>query len=174
MTTLKQLTWNLHKKAETTALAKSLAKNSISNQLYCDLVYTQYLVFGTIEDRISFDTAGTARMQLALDDWQDMKYSLPYHLKSIEHYVSYLRSCDNSKLMAHVYVNYMAPLNGGQIIRQVIGNRFPTRIYQFANAEQSIAEIRAKTAISMADEANLAFQMIIDYYNELYESRHLV
>ena len=169
MTTLKELTRDLHKKSETTALAASLLKNTISNHLYCDWVYTQYLIFGTIEDRIKFDTPGTTRRQLVLDDWQDMKYSLPRDMKSIEQYVTYLRSCDRNKLMAHVYVNYMGLLCGGQTIKKLIGHRFPTRTYTFVNVEESIFEIQSKTDISLSDEANLAYQMVIDYYIQLYE-----
>lgn len=170
MRTLKEIVWEAHKKTETPRLIKNIIDNTISDKLYCDFVYTQYLIFGTIEDRIQFHTAGTARKQRALDDWQDLRYSLPRDLKTTEAYTQVLRTCDLHNLMAHVYVNYMGLLSGSPTVKRVVEKRFPTRLYDFVSAQDSISEILEKTDTGMADTAIQSYQMIRNLYTELYES----
>ena len=170
MRTLKEIVWEYHKKTETHRLVKNIIDNTISDKLYCDFVYTQYLIFGTIEDRIHFHT-GTARRQCALDDWQDMQYSLPRDLKTIERYTQVLRTCDLHDLMAHVYVNYIGLLSGSRTVKAAIEHRFPTRLYNFVGASDSIAEILEKTDTGMAADAVIqSYQMIENLYTDLYES----
>lgn len=170
MRTLKEIVWEAHKKTETPRLIKNIIDNTISDKLYCDFVYTQYLIFGTIEDRIQFYTTGTARKQRALDDWQDMRYSLPRDLKTTENYTQVLRTCDHRHLMAHVYVNYIGLLSGSQTVKAAIEHRFPTRLYNFVGISDSISEILEKTDTGMADTAIQSYQMIRNLYTELYKS----
>lgn len=170
MTSLKELTWDSHKKAETTQLSKELAKNTISPQLYCDLVYTQYQIFSAIENRVNFSTSCLPRAQHALDDWTNIKLSLPKDLPAIDAYLNRIRTCDDRQIWGHIYVNYMGLLFGGQIIKKQIGGRFPTSLFDFDDAQSCIAEIRQNTGVDLADEANLSFNMIVDYYNELYNN----
>lgn len=169
MTTLKDLTWSNHKQAEQTMIMQDLLANKISNSLYCDLVYTKYQIYKTIEDRISFNTPCLYRAQAAFYDWQDMKYSLPNDLISLAEYLTRLRTIDLENLNAHVYVHYLAPLYGGQIIKRVIEERFPTRIYEFDNPQAAIAEIRSRSSVELAPEANWAFEQTTKYYIDLYE-----
>lgn len=169
MTTLKDLTWENHKLAEQTTVMQLLLKNQISNSLYCDLVYTKYQIYKTLEDKIEFLTPCLYRATAALNDWQEMKYSLPNQIPSLDDYVEGLRKLPVQDLWAHVYVHYLAPLYGGQIIRKVIEHRFPTRIYQFHDPRAAIGEVRSHLDVSMADQANQAFLATMKYYTDLYE-----
>ena len=146
-------------------LVKSILSNTICNRLYCDFVYLQYLIFATIEDRIQLHSK-TARKQIALDDWQDMQYSLPPDLSSIENYTSLLRNCDLSILKTHVYINYIGLMIGSPKVTQAIEHRFPTRLYTFDNAQDSIDEIVEKTA-PLSDISGNAFGMIWNLYEDL-------
>ena len=168
--TLKSLTWDLHKKAETTPLMKLLLKNEISDCLYCDLVYTKYLIYGAIENVIQFRTADLARKNAAFADWQTMGCSLPKCLPALETMLAHLRTLSEQQLWAHVYVHYLANVYGGQIIARVIGDRFPTSMYHFADPDVAKQEIRSHLTVDMAPEANRSFEMTINYYNQLYES----
>ena len=169
MATLKELTWDAHKKAEQTQIMKLLLKNTISNSLYCDLVYTKYLIYSEIERKITFHTACLKRAPAALMDWQTMRYSLPKCGSHLEAYLSYLRTLTSHQLHSHVYVHYLAPLYGGQLIKKVIQHRFPTTLYDFADAASAIAEVRQPLTVDMAPEANRAFEMTTKYYEQLYE-----
>lgn len=169
MTTLKDLTWDNHKLAEQTIVMQQLLNNTISNRLYCDLVYTKYQIYKTIEDRMEFHTPCLYRSQAALNDWQHMQYSLPNDLASLAEYVERLRTTDIHLLNAHVYVHYLAPLYGGQIIKRVIQGRFPTSMYEFDDPQAAIAEVRSRASVEMATEANWAFEKTTEYYTDLHD-----
>jgi hypothetical protein len=169
MATLKELTWEAHKTAEQTQIMKMLLKNTISDALYCDLVYTKYLIYSEIEQRHVFQTPCLRRAPAALDDWQTMKYSLPKCLPVLDAYLSHLRALSTHKLYSHVYVHYLAPLYGGQIIKKIIQHRFPTKLYDFDDVPAAIAEVRQPLTVDMAPEANLAFDVTTQYYIQLYE-----
>lgn len=174
MSSLKELTWEAHKKAEQTHVMRLLLANEISKDLYCDLVYTKYLIYATIESKIKFLTPCLPRAQLALNDWQDIGCSLPKCLASLEAYLAHMRSLQPPQLWSHAYVHYLAPLYGGQLIKKKIENRFPVSMYQFDDPASAIQEIRSCLDIGMAAEANLAFEMTTQYYDDLYKAhKHL-
>lgn len=148
---------------------KLLLNNTISDSLYCDLVYTKYLIYSEIERMHVFQTPCLKRAHLALDDWQTMRYSLPKCMPVLDAYLSHLRTLSTYKLYSHVYVHYLAPLYGGQLIKKVIQHRFPTRMYDFDDPSAAIAEVRRPLTVDMAPEANLAFEATTQYYTQLYE-----
>ena len=171
-TTLKELTWDLHTKAEKTLLMKSLLKNEMPTGLYCQLVYTKFELYSIIEGKVQFRTPGLPRAQAALNDLNDIGCSMPRCLPKFTSYMDYLRTLYPHQLWPHVYVHYLAPLYGGQIIKRVIGHRLPTRISDFDDPESAKIEIRHHLTVDMAPEANKSFEMTIAYYDELYESYH--
>ena len=168
--TLKTLTWDSHKRAESTQLMQQLLKNQISPELYCDYLYVKYCIFRTIEERIVFLESDLPRANNAFLDWQEMSRSMPPALSSIEEYMTHLREVSADQLWAHVYVQYLAPLYGGQLIRKIIGEHFPTRHLQFTAPGQCIAEVRSHETLDLADEANIAFERTMKIYEDLYNS----
>lgn len=173
MTTLKDLTWDAHQRAERTQLMGLILNNTISDPLYCDLVYTKYQIYSCIENRIKFDTPDLNRSVRALNDWQQMACHLPRVIDSLEMYLDHLRTITVYQLWGHVYVHYLAPLYGGKIIRARIQHRFPTSMYEFDDPTQAIAEVRQHVTVELAPEANHAFESTITYYDQLV-SQHLI
>ena len=171
-TTLKELTWDAHIRAEQTQLMKSLVKDEIPAGLYCQLVYTKYELYGIIETSIKFKTPGVARAPSALSDWNQIGCSMPRCLPKFTQYMDYLRTLQGWQLWPHAYVHYLAPLYGGQIIKKVIGHRLPTSVYDFPDPQAAKMEIRSMLTVDMASEANKSFEMTMAYYDELYESYH--
>jgi heme oxygenase len=170
MTTIKELTWDAHKRAESTRIMTDLLNNTITDCMYSDLVYTKYLIYSELERKLSFQTACLPRAAAALSDWQNMNHSMPRCLTTLEHYLAMLRTMHERQLWAHAYVHYLAPLYGGQIIRKRIAHRFPVSIYEFDDAASAIAEIRSHVTVDMAPDANQAFDLTADYYEQLYQS----
>lgn len=168
MSSLKELTWDAHKRAERTDIMRLLITNKISDCLYCDLVYTKYLIYSSIEGVLQFRTPCLKRAQAALNDWQQMGCSLPRCFTSLDSYLAYMRTLSSHQLWSHAYVHYLAPLYGGQIIRKQIQDRFPTSMYQFDDPEAAIAEVRQCLTVDMAPEANRAFDMTTAYLTDLY------
>lgn len=167
MTTLKDLTWDAHKQAEQTVIMRSLLQDQIPTCAYCDLVYTKYQIYSVVESRITFQTPCLYRAQAALNDWQALSCSLPPYMPKFEQYVDHLRVIPEHSLWAHVYVHYLAPLYGGQIIRKRIEHRLPTHMMQFDDAQSAIQEVRSHVTVHMAPEANLAFEATTAYYEHL-------
>lgn len=166
--TLKSLTWDLHKQAEQTPIMKSLLDNTISDAMYCDLIYTKYQIYAKIESMIQFKTPGLARAQAALNDVQAMGCHMPPILSRLTFMLDHLGTLHEHTLWAHVYVQYLAPLYGGQLIRKIVKDRFPTTMYEFPDPEGSKQEIRGHLTVDMASEANKSFEMTIAYYNQLW------
>lgn len=171
MTTLKELTWDAHKRAEQTHIMSELLRDQISESLYSDLVYTKYEIYRAIEQRVQFETPDLYRAKAALDDWQHMNHHLPKCIPSLDAYLTHLRSCDLDALWGHVYVHYLAPLYGGQIIKKKIEHRLPVRLYEFSDPTAAIAEVRGHLHMDLVAEANLAFESVITYYEYLW-SQH--
>jgi heme oxygenase len=172
MGTLKELTWDSHKRAEKTHIMHELLTDTISASLYCDLVYTKYLIYATIESRIKFQNSCVYRAYAAFNDWQHMRHSLPKCMECLDEYVAHLQTVPEDQLWAHVYVHYLAPLYGGQIIKKKIEHRFPVSLYEFADPTGAIAEVRGHLSADLAAEANLAFESTITYYNQLWEQHN--
>lgn len=170
---IKGLTWDAHKRAEQTPLMHSLLKNTITPELYCDLVYTKYQIYNRIEQRIQFKTPGLARAQAALNDVQLMGCHMPPVLSELTLFLDHLNTLSEHSLWAHVYVHYLAPLYGGQIIKKILQHRFPMSMYEFRDPEAAKQEIRQHVTVDMAPEANLSFEMTISYYNQLWRHHGL-
>jgi heme oxygenase len=168
MTTLKELTWTAHKKAESTPLMTSLLNNEISVQCYSDLVHSKYQIYQLLEQRIHFKTPCLKRASAAFDDWREMGQLEPAHIPSLVLYIDHLNTLREHQLWSHAYVHYLAPLYGGQIIKRRISSRFPTRLYEFDDAASAISEVRQHLTVDMADQANVAFEYVTTYYQQLH------
>jgi heme oxygenase len=72
---------------------------------------------------------------------------------------------DKDKIMAHVYVRHMGDLFGGQMLAKLLPGS--NNMFKFDNIPTLVKGIREKIDVSMADEANVAFDhninMIKDY-----------
>jgi heme oxygenase len=169
MTTLQQATRELHTRAERTPLMQCLIKGNMSRSMWADLLYTQYVIFGSIEDRVAFDVHELHRAQRAFSDWQALGCSLPKCcLPSLDTLALRLRSCDLEQIWAHVYVHYLALLYGGQIIRQRLPSDIPTTLFEFQDPEACKLYVRSHVDTHLAQEACDSFSLTIEYYNELY------
>jgi heme oxygenase len=172
MTTLKELTWTAHKTAEQTHVMISLLKNTISTQMYSDLLYVKYQIFHTIENKLVFSNPSLPRAQACLNDWQTIGCTLPPVMSTVDTYISHLLALDQPKLWAHAYVHYLAPLYGGQIIAKKISERFPISMFEFDDPEGAKAEIRAHAQVDYHAEANHAFEATTSILNQLWNIHH--
>ena len=172
MITLKELTWDAHKRAEQTKIMCELLADTIHKDVYCDLVYTKYEIYRTIEDRVQFESPDLRRAQAALNDWQVMGCHLPKCIPALDEYLTHVRSCLTDQIWGHVYVHYLAPLYGGQIIKKKIAHRLPVQLYEFTDPAAAIAEVRKNLNVNLVAEANLAFESVITYYEHLWEQHY--
>jgi len=80
-------------------------------------------------------------------------------------YADYLRGLTQEEVNAHIYLNYLAIMFGGQMMKKQTpgaGN-----MYEFEDMNESAATIRAIQKDEWADEVNKGFDFMIEIFKEL-------
>lgn len=164
---LKELTAEKHKEAESTPFMKAVFAKNLPHNLWVDWTYQKTLFYGAIEGAAG--ACGLLRdlpdIQRAFYIWQDFEAmsgnTRPAFRQIVIDYYNYLLSIskDPNKIMAHLYTWHMGDMFGGQMIKKIVpGNH---RALEFNDAKTLMTNIRAKLDDSMGDEANVAFDWAI-------------
>jgi heme oxygenase len=170
MATLKELTSEVHRRAENTPLMQALLRGELSDCQYSQYLYTHFQIYDTIEHRTEFVSPDLKLAMRAFEDWQGIPSRVfPPDCSELEDYLQYLREVSPQKLPAHIYVHYLATAYGGSIIKRVMEPRVPTSLYVFHDRETAISEVRALLTTDMADECIYAFEKTIAYYEQLWQ-----
>ena len=164
MSTLKELTAEKHKEAESQQFIKSIFAGEVDYFEYVDYLYQLLYVYKVLEElgdrhNLFEDMPGIKRKDAIEIDYTEMMGDPPYPIvrPGTKEYINYLYniSDDPDKLMAHIYVRHMGDLFGGQMLAKLTPG--PNNMYKFENMPELIQAFRKKLDVSMADEANTAF-----------------
>lgn len=164
--TLKDLTSAKHKLAEDHRFTKLLLSGRISKEIYATFLANQVYVYEVLEGcskHIINDIVDINRSSKIKQDWQELKCVTTIH-NCTRDYCGYIRTLDDKKLLAHVYVKHMGDMYGGQIIKRLVPGS--GTMYDFTDRQTAIKQLREKLDITMADEANIAF----DYALQLLDA----
>lgn len=166
---LKELTAEKHKEAESTPFMQAVFKRSLPQELWADWTYQKTLFYGGIEGaagacRLLGDLPDIRRAFYLYMDFQDMwdkNTTRPDFRPEVVDYYNYILSIgqDPHKIMAHLYTWHMGDMFGGQMIKKVVPGSH--RNLEFQDIPTLMTNIRAKLDDSMADEANVAFDWAI-------------
>lgn len=178
MTTLKELTWEKHKDAESTAFVKKMLKKELTEYQYYVHLSNQASMYWFLEKYASENELfkGVEELKRCENMLMDLKniekqygFKHPLNTPSTEMYISHLRKIksDREKLLAHMYVRYMGDLYGGQILKNLIPVPYKTHYDFEGNIEELKSKFRSKIHIGLANEANLCFDFIINVLNDL-------
>ena len=173
---LKELTAEKHKLAESSKFMKAVFAKKITRDLWMDWTYQKALFYHALEG-----IAGANRLLSDLPDirrgyklWQDYYQMLGNnpsthtHKSSCLEYHSYLFGLTDAKtIMPHLYTWHMGDLYGGQMIKQLVDA--PHSSLEFNDPKLLITNIRAKLTDDMATEACVAFDWAIKMMQE-YDS----
>lgn len=166
---LREATAELHSKAEKMKFNVRMFNGELSNTEYLHYLIQQASIFRAIEEHPQSDISPElARLTNIYDDIMELMHytSGEFHtLTSTTEYTTYLEGLDKGKLYPHIYLNYMALLFGGQMMKSKIPGK--GRLYDFANATELITQIRGIQKDEWADEVNIGFTYIIDILDEL-------
>jgi heme oxygenase len=166
---LKDLTSEKHKEAESTVFMKSIFKGNLPLELWADWTYQKILFYTVIENlankhNLLDNCRDIQRSFLIYQDYREMSNNYPNEYKyrqPVIDYHNYLLSIgdDQDKVMAHLYTWHMGDLYGGQMIKKII--KSPHRSLDFKDADVLKSAVRSKLKDTMADEANIAFDWAI-------------
>ena len=174
---LKEVTKEIHDRAENTAFMKAVFQQKMPKELWADWTYQKSLFYGTIEgaagaNRLLGDLPDLRRAFYLYQDFVDLwdkDTTRPNFRPVVVDYHNYLLSIskDPVKVMAHLYTWHMGDMFGGQMIKKIVPG--PHRNLEFVDAKTLKEKIREKLTDDMGEEAIVAFEWAIrmmDSYNE--------
>lgn len=173
MTTLKELTHDNHVKAEAHAFTKLLLSGKISKGIYATFLANQLLQYQTLEycAKHLLDTIpGLARSELIMQDVLDLDEPVIFFDITAE-YCNHVKQLDDHGLLAHIYTKHMGDLYGGQILKKLVPGS--GLMYGFDDRKEMIDQLRNKLDISMAAEANYAFESVIKLFDRIADEYNL-
>jgi heme oxygenase len=174
---LRDLTHDAHKNAETQPFVKVLFSGKINPKLYATFLKNQHPCYEILEvcampHQLLHGLPDIRRAPSILADFQELWSEAdgdPQMLPTTDQYIKYILSIKDQpeRLMAHIYVRHMGDLAGGQMIaKRVPGSG---RMYQFENPDALKAAIRERINDDMAEEAKVCFQFAADMFKDMME-----
>lgn len=174
---LKELTHDAHREAETQPFVKVLFSGKIDPKLYAQYLKNQHPMYEILEvcammHGLLNDMPDVRRAPAILNDFTELwdeNDPIPELRPVVQRYMDYILSIkdDPKKLMAHLYVRHMGDLAGGQMIAKRVPGM--GKYYQFENPDALKTAIRAKIDDSMADEAKVCFKFAAELFQEMQE-----
>jgi len=172
---LKELTHEAHRNAETQPFVKILFSGKINPELYAAYLKNQHPCYEILEvcampHGLLNGMPDMRRAPAILEDYlelHDPAKEEPTILPATERYIKYILSIKDEphRLMAHLYVRHMGDLAGGQMIaKRVPGSG---KYYQFENPDALKAAIRERLSDDMADEAKICFKYAEEMFKEM-------
>ena len=166
MKPLKEATHTKHKEAERMPFNVKMFKGELTNEQYAQYLTSQLAIFSIIEDNFQMPHEGLKRKYAVSKDISSL--NIGRTIKTDEatlRYVNYLKDLDQNTINAHIYLNYLAIMFGGQMMKKMTpgdGN-----MYEFEDMNESAATIRAIQKDEWADEVNRGFDFMIEIFKEL-------
>jgi heme oxygenase len=171
MLPLKDAIAEKHSLAEKMPFNQRMFKGELSKEEYILYLCQQLAIFQAIE---RFPLPHTALIRcpkvfedikelMELEDGQGVQIQ---PLESTKEYQKYLRPLTQEQLLPHVYLNYLAIMFGGQMMKSKVPGS--GKMYEFEGDMREIAgSIRAIQKDEWADEANKALDFNISILDEL-------
>ncbi len=173
---LKDLTHEHHRKAETRPFVKVLFSGNIDPKLYATYLKNQHPMYEILEvcampHGLMSEYPTIRRAPAILSDfielWGD-EPSTPKMCPVVNDYIKHIMSIkdDPKKLLAHLYVRHFGDLSGGQMIKKRVPGA--GKYYEFDGDPDEIKNIlRAKLSDDLADEAKVCFDFATRFFEEM-------
>ena len=169
MTTLKSLKDAIdakHFEAERMEFNQRMVRGELNKFEYSQYLFQLYGIFSVIE-RFPLPHFTLNRVGKVLEDIDELNDNIYYlhFCPSTFDYMMYLQTLTQEELLPHVYLNYLALMFGGQMMKEKTPGS--GRLYHFENVRDTMASIRALQKDEWADEANKGLQYNIHIFDEL-------
>lgn len=171
MLQLKEAIAEKHSLAEKMPFNQRMFRGELSKEEYILYLCQQLAIFKSIE-RFPLPHNGLIRCPNVFEDIKELmglkdEQGLQIQpLESTKAYQKYLHSLTQEQLLPHIYLNYLAIMFGGQIMKSKVPGS--GRMYEFNGDVREIAgSIRAIQKDEWGDEANKALDFNIAILDEL-------
>lgn len=166
--TLKEATAYLHSKAEKTQFSQLIFSGTIPEQEYAYYLFNMYHIHNALESKYELPHPSLNRCK-AIEKDLDVLIKLKMNLtESTKNYIHYIQSLSEDQWKAHIYVNYLAIVYGGQMIKSKVPG--VGAYYNIDNMQECVGAIRALLNDDMSDEANKGFQFNIDVLDDIWNT----
>jgi len=181
---LKEATWEHHKRAEEQPFVGMMFGGKLHPKSYAIFLYNQIQQYDVLEDTASKNDVLTGledinRYPGLVKDFQELwgeyggEAEIPPTLETTNEFTKYILEIDKDpssesrqkRLMAHIYTRHMGDLMGGQMLAKKVPGS--SAMYEFANPEKLKGAIRAKLDDSMADEVRVAYKFATSTFKEM-------
>lgn len=167
MLPLKEATSAKHKIAERMPFNARMFRGLLTKEQYLLYLNQQLQIFKAIE-QIGLPHSSlkrTEHVQADIDELKAQGHCADLILGSTKAYSDYLSSLSYEEVLPQVYLNYMALIFGGQMIKKAVPST--GRMYAFDNMQDVVQAIRAVQSDNWADEVNKGFDYNISIFDEL-------
>ena len=171
MLPLKEAIAEKHSLAEKMTFNQRMFKGELSKEEYIAYLCQQLGIFDAIEKHtLPHPSLNRVDSVLAdIEELMEIETNMQLQIEllySTQQYRDYLETLDGEQILPHIYLNYMALMFGGQMMKKnVLGSG---KMYEFDGDMKEIAgSIRAIQKDEWADEANKALDYNITILDEL-------
>ena len=170
MLPLKEATAEKHKIAERKPFNIRMFRGQLDKPAYLLYLVQQLEIFSAIEENPLPHPAlrRTSAVMSDISELQHEGYPLPTVLEATSAYANYLRSLGEVEILPHVYLNYLAIMFGGQMMKAKVPST--GKMYDFSDMQGALAAVRAVQKDEWAGEVNKGFDYNIAIFDALENS----
>jgi heme oxygenase len=167
MLPLKEATSAKHQQAERMPFNVRMFRGLLTKDQYALYLHQQLQIFSAIEsvDVPHVSLKRTARVQEDINELKNQGHHSEMALDSTNAYADYLRSLSYQEILPHIYLNYLALVFGGQMIKKSVPSS--GQMYAFDDLQEVIQSIRSVQKDTWADEVNKGFDFTIRIFEQL-------
>ena len=162
---LREDTAEKHRIAEQKEFNQKMFRGELTQDEYLNYLIQQSYIFQEIENR-ELPHNNLKRLDLINEDINELggyKFKIT---KPTTDYVVYLGDLNQDQLNAHIYLNYLAIMFGGQMMKSKVPGS--GKMYEFVgDMRELIGSVIAIQNDELADEVKRGFQYIINILDEL-------
>ena len=166
MKPLKEATHDKHKEAERMPFNVKMFKGELTKEQYAKYLLSQLEIFSVIEENFQMPHEGLKRKYAVIEDLKSLDF---HQLEIVDNatlkYASYLKGLTQEEVNAHIYLNYLAIMFGGQMMKA--NTPGAGNMYEFENMMECAGAVRAIQKDEWADEVNKGFDFMIEIFKEL-------
>jgi heme oxygenase len=168
---LKEATAAKHKEAERKHFNVLMFNGKLTVPQYALYLKSQYAIFSAIEDNHTLPHPDLNRKQAVKDDLNSLGLEYEYLYNTPDEktklYAEYLKTLSYEEVLPHIYLNYLAIMFGGQMMKAKTPGT--GKMYDFNDMNAAAGAVRAVQSDDWADEVNKGFDFMIAIFDELYK-----